>query len=464
MFWIKLTAALVFPTLVGFLLVSLLNARRDQSLAEKIFLGYGMGFGILSLGLFCQGAFGIPYSFQATLVLLGVTLAILLILSFLYRGSPENTVKNPAEKRDLYANILIILLIAWIAFRVALVLYEGFNRPIMSQDSWWNRSAKLFYYNQGLMLDDPADEHFFGKGYRVILGYPLLTFMHQIWISEFLGVFHESFMKAWAPLYLISVFGLIFTAIKKEAGLLAGLIAVFFVSAAPLLIYHSFEAYSDLALSYNVLAGSILLFRYMEQDDINLLPLSGIFFAMAGFTKSDGMIHLLSAGLALLAFNVIEKKYKWKGLVYFGLPALLYLLPWFIFKSHYGLGFGHGYGTGIGGADESGALMWSPTFHFEVWPVFFRELFLSVDHGLIFAFLALVSVLGFKTLLNTNIKYLFLIIVLAISGYLFVYTATFDFEFVLNRMATNRNLLSVTPLAFFVAGYITVKLLKKNSD
>lgn len=453
--------ALVLPVLLGYLALKLLNGRAG-GFAETIFLSYGAGLGLISLGTFYRGVFSVPFNTFTALVMFVFMAAVLLSLTRIFpyeRGSL--TARLRTEPIDWKQVVLISIILAWLCFRITFILYEGFQRPIVAQDSWWSRNGKFFFY-YGFLLDT-ADEHFFGRGYRVILGYPLLTYMNQVWISEFLGFFHESLMKAWAPLYFISAAGLVFSTIKKEGGLLSGLLAVFFFSSAPLLVYHSVEAYSDIALGYYVLAGSLMLWQYMEGADRRTLALAGLFFAMGGFTKSDGIVHLFAGGTTLVAFNLIEKRYDWKGLAYFILPVVLYLLPWFIFKSYYGLGYGHGYGTGIGQADEAGAIMWSPTLHFEVWPVFFREIFLSVDHGLVFAFLAFISILGFRTIFRSNIKYLLLIITIVISSYLFVFTATYDYVYVLNRMATNRNLISVTPLAFIAAGLAALRMLRKES-
>lgn len=454
----RLIIALVLPVFFGFLVVRLLNGKSGDY-AEKVLLGYGAGFGLISLGTFCRGALSIPFNLVTALEMSGIFAGILFVLIRFFQGrSSIEPVRRQAGTLDWKRALFITLILAWICFRITFVLYEGFNRPIIAQDSWWSRNAKFFFYH-GFSLDH-ADEHFFGTGYRVILGYPLLTYMNQVWVSEFLGTFHESLMKAWAPLYFLSMTGLVFVTMKKESGLLPGLMAAFFFSSAPLLMYHSVEAYSDNVLGYYVLAGSLMLWRYMEGSEHGTLALAGLFFAMAAFTKSDGIIHLFSAGTALLAYNLAEKKYDWKGLACFGVPAALYFLPWFLFKSYHGLGYGHGYGTGVSTADEAGVIMWSSTPHFEVWPVFFREVFLSVDHGLVFAFLAFISILGAKVVFKSNIKYLLLITVLVISGYLFVFTMTYDYVFVLNRMATNRSLISVAPLAFITAGFTAVKLLR----
>lgn len=462
MIFLRALAAIAVPTLLGFLLVTaVLKDKTKETLFERVFFGYGLGLGVLSMCIFLTGAFRIPYTpYSIFLPALALTLTA---FAFYYyaKNEPVQTDKPPALfKWNSLTVFIAAAIILWLGFKIFFVLYEGLGRPTISQDAWFNRSAKVFFYSKGLLLD-PGDEHFFGRGYRIILSYPLLNFMEQIWVSTFLGTFHESLSKAWAPFYYLSILGLAFVTVKREGGALAALVAAFFLSAAPLLAYHAHEAYADLTLSYYVFAGAILLFRHIEKGSPRYAALSGIFFGMAAFTKSEALIHLAAASITLVLCNLLEKR-SWKNLLYFLLPALFYILPWIIFKATLGLGYGHGYGTGVGAADESGAIPWAERPHLEIIPVFLKEIFISPDHGLIFAFLLLVFAFAFRDAVKTKLKYLFLLIFLIVSGLFFTYAMTYDYKYVLNRMATNRNLLTAVPLALLISGLTAIRFFKKT--
>lgn len=461
MIWLKLILAIGLPVAGGFFLVSSFLRERGSNFFERLFLGYGAGLGVISYFIFLLGAFEVPYSLASVsspFLLTGIVFAAVFFLTATDRkGAAGHTPAFETNAQGALVKLLISVLIIWVGFKISFVLFEGLTRPIIAQDSWFNRSAKVFFYAKGLMLD-PSNEHFFGRGYRIILGYPLLTFMEQIWVSFVIGGFHESLAKAWAPFYFVSVISLVFFTVKKEGGLLPALLTACLLSAAPLLTFHALESYSDIALSYNLLAGSILLWRYMEKGGGNgEAALSGLFFGMAAFTKSEGLIYLAAAGAALFSYNVIEKRYRWKSVLYFAVAAMVYILPWLIFRAHYGLGYGHGYGTGVGAADELGAIPWSKP-HFEIWGIFFKEVFLSVDNGHIFAFLGFISLIGSGVIIRSNIKYLLLILVIILCGFLAVYTMTHDYQYVLNRMATNRNLLTLVPLAALIAGLAATRV------
>lgn len=444
------------------LVSSFLRERGRDALFERLCLGYGAGLGAASYFIFLLGAFKVPYTLASVLPPFLILIIICAAVSFLARqkaGEAWASGGGGTGAEGVLIKTLMAVLIVWIGFKVSFVLIEGLNRPILAQDSWFNRSAKVFFYNRGLMLDT-ADEHFFGRGYRIILGYPLLTFMEQLWVSFMIGTFHESLAKAWAPFYFLSIVGLVFVTVKREGGVLPALIAAAFLSAAPLLTFHAVESYSDIALSYNLLAGSVLLWRYMEKGDNGAAALSGLFMGMAVFTKSEGLIYIGAAGLSLLAHTVLEKNGRWRPLFYFIASAAVYILPWVVFKSYYGLGYGHGYGTGVGAADEMGAIPWAETPHFEIWGVLFKEMFLSVDSGHIFAFLAFITFIGFRDFSRSNIKYICLVLAVIVAGYLFVYTMTYDYKYVMNRMATNRNFVTIVPLAALIGGLIAARVAK----
>lgn len=474
MIWLKLLLAFGLPSICGYSLVGL--AERDKGglhPVERLCLGYAAGLGLLTMEMFLLGFAEVQYS--------AVTVsAPLVILSLLFlaanrlcsrRGSfsrPENykTEARECSGPDSYlghpvVKVLCAIVVAWICWKVAFVLYEGFVRPVASQDSWWNWSsgAKFFFYERGLLLD-PASEFFFGRGYRLFLGYPLLNPLAQVWVSLLLGTFHESLAKAWVPFCYLSILGVFFFAVKREAGKVIALAALFLLSSAPLISYHSIDAYSDLPLATFVFFGGVLLFRYMETKKPGYAALAGLFFSMGVFAKSEGIVFLFASSVSIIIFDLVVKRGGLRGVVSFAIPAAVYIAPWMIFKAYYGIGFGHGHGTGVGAEDEASGIIWSEEVHYEVIAPFFKELLFTVNHALIFPFLVLLTVIGLRTVFRTNIKYIYLIIVLKICTLLFVYTNTHDYVYILNRMSVNRNAIAFLPLTFFITALLASRLLR----
>jgi hypothetical protein len=474
MLWLRLIIAFGLPCLCGYSLVGLAEGNKGSlHPVERLCLGYGAGLGLLTMGLFLLGFAGVKYTaITASLPLVILTLIFFAARRFLDRRNPSSgPILHKAGTRELngpdsylahpLVKLLCALAVAWICWKIAFVLYEGFVRPIRSQDAWWNWSsgAKFFFYERGLLLD-PASEFFFGKGYRPFLGYPLLNSLAQVWVSLMIGTFHESLAKAWVVFCYLSVLGLFFFSVKREAGTVIALASLFLLSSAPLMLYHSIGAYADLPLALFVFSGGILLFRYMETRKCGYAALAGLFFSIGAFTKNEGVVFLFASAVSIVIFSLAAKEGRLKGILSFAIPASVYIAPWLIFKIYYGIGYGHGYGIGVGSVDEASSILWSAEMHYEVIAPFFKELLFTVNHGLIFPFLAFLTAIGLRTVLSTNIKYLYLIIVMMICTLLFVFIGTHDYVYVLNRTSVNRAAITFLPLTFFITAILASRLLR----
>ena len=113
--------------------------------------------------------------------------------------------------------------------------------------------------------------------------------------------------------------------------------------------------------------------------------------------------------------------------------------------------------------DETSGLDWTGAIHFEIFPLYAKELFYDANHGLVFAFALIVSVIGYKSVLKSNIKYLFLIVALFICTLLFLYATTMDFESVTLRTAVNRNTLTFLPLTLYAASLVAIRFFCKRT-
>lgn len=459
MIWIRLSIAVLMPLVSGFIFMTWLLGAEKGTAFERLFLGFGAGVGLLSFEVFIMGLIGVPFRFSYILITQALAVspfsAALFFSKDARREDPRPRHRAGAGK---FKALISVLLALWIACKIAFVCYEGLNRPILSQDAWmnWAGAAKFFYYSRGLALAH-GNEHFFGAGYRIFMGHPLLYPLAEVWVSTALGGFHETLAKAFSPFYYISILGIFFFTVKRESGRFYALIAAFLLSSAPLLAFHGQDGYADLPLAFYTLGGTVFLWRFMELEDMRCLSASGLLFSMGAFTKNEGIIYLASAGLVLAVYCAAREKGLLKGLIYYCLPAAIFIAPWLIFKASYGIGFGHGYKT-------AGVEMASGGLHLDVPGVYLKELFLSANHGLIFPYLAAVTLLGFGTLFKTNIKYIYLMLLLVILSFLFVYIATNDYAAVTRRTGVNRNTLTFLPAAFLAGTLLSIRMLNRKKD
>ena len=467
MIWIGLLVAYALPLLSGLAFVLwVLKGARSLDVAESFVIALAVGFGLTSMETFVLSLAGIPLTFFSLSLVQFAVLVFFAALVFRKRPALNVLFFTPDRAEGVKDNIRLaasIILTLIIIIKAVFIIYEGLNRPIYSHDAWWHLSAgaKFFFYERSLVLD-PASEYFFGTGYRAFLGYPLNNSLIQLWISLGVGSFDEILAKSWSALFFIAIVTLIYRAVIREGGPFKALVAAFFISVVPLLTYHAMDAYSDIILAFYVLCGALLLWRYFEGGANVLVILSGLLFSMAFFTKSEGVVYYFSATLALILFVIFERRRDAVGILYFLLPGLVYLSPWLLFNAYHGIGFGHG--TGQANAGSTSGILFESSLHFEVIPVFFTELFLSINHGLIFLFLLVFTVVGIKTVLKTRLVYLYIMLLASVVGFLIIYMATSDFIYALNGVSINRNILTFVPLSYLIGSILAVRLLKRDES
>lgn len=396
---IQVIIALVLPTILGFLLVSILlvselsqgSSRSNQfsySLLERICLGYPIGMGLLTMQMFLLGILRIPLTqFYATLPV--VIEIILMSLMIWKKKIPLLNIKPNADdisankaKIDYIRQAGIIILSIWTVLKIGSIFFETYLRPIWAWDAWanWSASAKIFYYSNSLLLDAPPDE-FFGKNIVIrLISYPLNNHLMQVWLALWIGKFDDVLVKFWSPVYLLATTCYLYLFANKITTKLISLAIVVIFISSPLMSYHAIEVYSDLLLGSYLFFG-LAAFANVVYGRHAYLPLIGIFSAIAMFTKDESIFFvmpLLISAFVFLAKNKLLKQHLAALLI-----PLVYAMPWYIFKFSNSLSLG------------------AETIRFEL--VFHPEAIL----GVIFQFLSI---------LNFNVVFVFFPILFLISS------------------------------------------------
>jgi len=454
--FIYLILSMIIPIAGGAFFVRwLLRFDALMGWGEALCFGMGAGLAFTAFAMFILGLAGVPF----TLINMGLPVLIFTLLFFiLTRLNPAANSGAAALRRGLrgWRLYLTIIMALWIAAKVGFVFYESLTRPLFSIDSFlnWAISAKIFFYRAGLILD-PADEHFFGRGYRFFIGHPLHLPLLQTWIALALGRFHEVYVKLPGALYFLGILGVLYYGVKREAGAFYALITAFFMASVPILTAHGQDAYADLPLSFFAISGTVALWRYIRGENLSYLVLSGILLGCGIFVKNEGLFFPLAAGTALLVFLFLRKKSPAPPLAAFIVPVLLIAGPWFIFKLHYGIGFGH--------SGPASGMKWlsDPWYqgnqgygvHWEVLAKGFKALFFTANYNLIFPLWAFVSLFAARSILRTELKYLYIIILLVSSMFVFVYL-TLEVTAVMQETGIHRNTLTYLPIIYFATSLV----------
>ncbi len=454
-----LIISLALPVAGGaFFVRYILKGASGAGAGEVFFFGLAAGPGVLAFLMFMLGLAGLPFSRVSVGIPLLVFTIVFLALSLMAKKGAASAAGPPPgllPRLQGWRRNLFIFLAAWVALKTGFVFYESLTRPIFTVDSYlnWAISAKFFYYNAGLVLD-PANEHFFGKGYRFFIGHPLHLPLFQTWIALMLGRFHEVYIKAPVALYFMGTLGVLYHAIRREAGPFYAMVTVFFMASVPIFTGQGQDAYADLPLAFFALSGVAALWRFLRDDNHSYLILSGILLGMAAFIKNEGLFFPAACGAALLLFLLIRRRSSAAPIIAplaaFVIPIIIIAGPWFLFKMHHGIGFGHS------GASSSLDWLNDPFYHDSAargvhWEVIGKGLyvtFFTANYNLIFPLWIVAGLLARKIIMRGELKYLYMIILLLISMYVFVYL-TLEVATVTEQTGIHRNTLTYLPIVFF---------------
>jgi 4-amino-4-deoxy-L-arabinose transferase-like glycosyltransferase len=497
-----LLAAILIPTVNGFLVSAwFLKNDPQSSVMERVVLGFGLGLGFLTFEIFILGALEVSFSVRIISLIQAVFFCSLILnyrfvgglnRAFLFGSRSASGVGsffvNPFKGGFSLKSLAVVIMLLWIGLKALFVLDECLARPIYSIDAWghWASGAKFFFYERGFLLD-PSKWNYFGRGYRVELSYPLHLSLIELWAALWLGHFHEAYVKIWSALYFLALVIFFFTAAAREVGRFRSLIWVFFLVSAPLMVYHGIEGLSDLPLAFYTFTGVVFFWRYMKSRDMRLLALSGLLIGMAICTKYEALFFFAALLLALSVSMIVKREKVLVSVAAFLLPVLIIAGPWLFFKKISNLSTTHGVAEsriasfvkkkdvtkeqesiGNGGVTrEQGTLkrpaaaqrVAQPVIHWEIFDDIFIMLFTSANYNLIFSFWLLLSLLCYKKIWRTDLKYLYLVQITVFFLFILLYLVVAP-EVVTEGFAIYRNVLSYLPLLYFCSAL----LLKEESE
>ena len=462
-----LAYALAVPATTGFLFVTWCTGpEAGPGALERLFLGFGIGTGMITFESFLLGIVRIPLSVT---VIASLQIATAILLGYLlYRsGTPWRRLFGPAAEgpdsslatAKHLERIMILVLTAWVLAKVLFVLYEGFTLPEHTSDSWeqWSSGAKFFFYEKGLALDS-GNENFFGAGYLKVPRYPLNVPLMQVWVSLCIGEANEVYMKIWNSLFFICMIGLLFLTLRRKTSLMIAILASFFLSAVPLLTYHALVAYADLPLSFYALCAMVSFRDTMDAFENGraglargLLVLLGTFTALCVWTKMEGLFFA-AAFSASLGLYCLVKKIPFKKATVFFAPLALITVPWYVFLHSIKVPVSYGEVGQLGTAITTG-------IHFQVLPVIAEQVLFSANFNLIFLFLFLLVIVGCRRIVVSNLGYLYAALLAVMAMFLVLYLGTETYRWVLNLTAVNRNILTFIPMLYYVAALTAGRIL-----
>ncbi len=342
--------ALLLPTLLGFLVLSLLlKGEQGMGLLERISWAFPLGSGLLTIQMFILGLLRIPLTLGYTVLPLAIE-----IILFSFWVTKEKVLLFPPLRFELSRELMspqtsflrksvVVLLIAWVGVKLLSVFLETWLNPIFAWDAWanWSTGAKLFYYSKSLLLDAPPQDFFARGAVLRITSYPLHNPLMQVWMSLWAGSFDEVLVKFWSPVYLLSLAISFYLAASREIPRLAALGILLLFLSSPLLSLHAIEVYSDLPLGVCLFLASLSFLNAMRGKPVFLILLA-LFSAEAIFTKDEALFFVAPLILSALVFvwRAADTASHRRKQVVSSIAPLVLVAPWYVFKLSHHLGLG----------------------------------------------------------------------------------------------------------------------------
>lgn len=306
-----LVAALLLPWLGGYFWLGAL-ARRFSHTAVHPFtlLGYGLFLGYAGL----QGivlAYDKATGGVAFLPILALIALLTSLGGWLYLKSPRYfsaiPAPSPVQSQNRLENIVLWLLVAWIALHLIFTAIEIVHRPVFPWDAWlsWIYRAKAWYFAGDILaMDHPAT---WVRGTDVatynVAGqfYPTFSPVLALWSALALGEWRETLINL--PVMFCGVaLGLAMFGQARDQGLpmWAGALAAYLLLSIPLVGAHlSLAGQADIWMAGFAGLGFIAILRGLIQNQNFQLLLGLGMVAMGIATKVEGGVWFLSALLVV---------------------------------------------------------------------------------------------------------------------------------------------------------------------
>jgi len=306
--------------------------KNNFSFPEKLAYSYGLGIGGITMMMLFMSLLKIPLNFKylfPTIIVLNIVIFSIKKINFkkllgFLKG--EKSLKDTEEKNKFIFFGEIILII----FLLFLSLSSIFSAIFIPMQGWdavahWGLKSKIFYVNQAITFLD-FDLH---------NEYPNLIPLAEIWVYIILGEINDRFVMILFPLFFISLI-ILFYFFQRRSGfsrIHSLVFTVFLVTGSNLLIFHSYIAYADLALTFFYSFGTLLFFFWTRNSEkIEYLTLSSVLVGMAIWTKSEALPMVLINFILLVTYLIQNKgKRNLKNFFIFLFIVSIFFIPWLTF-------------------------------------------------------------------------------------------------------------------------------------
>ncbi len=265
-------------------------------------IGYGFFLGVLpAAGLFgLQGHLGFALN---PWPLIGVFAALLLVVWLVIVKSPSSSIAwrhvfAALLPEDKWGRVITIIIVAWVALRVATLAFAVANYPLFPWDAWttWALRAKV-WVELGQWVPFVSAEAWLADGAgmtRTIAAwhYPELPSWISAWASSAAGAWHERAANAPWLGALLALLAATFGQLRRwGVSIVTSWVSVWLLVSIPLMSSHvALAGYIDLWVAATLGLAFMAALSWVRDDDTSQLALAILLVAMAVLLKKEALV------------------------------------------------------------------------------------------------------------------------------------------------------------------------------
>ncbi|CAG0928661.1 hypothetical protein PLCT1_00807 [Planctomycetaceae bacterium] len=466
MLLLKAVPAVLLFLLSGHVVLKLADRRAEASFGPLSYaaVSFMLGLAAVSLQMFLYSIASVPFSAP---LIAGPWIAAAVAMTF-HRAFKRTAFRTDGQPLGPAGWFLLAVILSQAAYSFAYAL----TMPLSGWDAWfiWFVKARAFFMDgfvNAAFLNDPvyAQDH---------PEYPLLVPLAVSWIYTAIGAAQEEAGKLIWPMQFCALLAIFHYGLRKFSGSRrTALVFTALLSMTPIVLVHAagfavklkgvqmgdLTGYADLALATYFLGAGLFIFLYARDKRPPFAYIASLMLASGAWTKNEGLAFALLGFAALALVALFKGRRDLRTIALSIAPPALFIIPWSVYKSSYGLGSEY--------VESMGASVFFSNLARlgQIIPYGADFMFLKTGvMGLVWWAWALAAVAGFRDVLSSKSAVMHWLILGQLSVYVFVYIITpVDLKWHLGT-SFDRLLLHLAPLALLAASVHLSALAGQNGE
>src|SRR5215471_8899163 len=293
--------AVLFPIILGFVVVHLLLPR-EKALIVAL-LSVGVGYGVFSWMVF----FWLLVAGQASRgILLAEAAAILAgaVLAYRRRGLPDIRARLQQTRSRRIVSLETALILGFIlvaGLAAARYILATRMAPYGSFDAWESYNMKARF----ILLSGKDWKQLFTTLPDPVPDYPLFLPLSVAGVLMSIGKDSLAVPAAIALSFICATVGLLLAALGESRSRSQAALAGMVLLGTPFFVHLSFAQYADIPLAFFFLAtmALLVLHGHREQADRRLLLVAGLTAGLSAWVKNEGLVFFLVVCITYFVFS-----------------------------------------------------------------------------------------------------------------------------------------------------------------